>query len=74
MGGPNMQPMLKGMEDQLTVPYTEGVPNLHKFGFLSESVEVFSWMQPNPWSQKHEMLVFDSNIQSELMINQPFLD
>lgn len=74
MGGPNMQPLLKGMEDQLTVPYAEGVPNLHKFGFLSESVEVFSWMQSNPWSPKHEMLVFDSNVQSELLIDQPFLD
>lgn len=74
LGGPNIQPLLKDMEDQLTVPYTEGVPNLNKFGFLSESVEVFSWMQSNPWSPKHEMLVFDLNNQSALLIDQPFLD
>jgi cellulose synthase operon protein B len=74
MGGPNVQPLLKEVENQLAISYNEGIPNLSTFGFLSETVEAFSWMQSNPWSEKHQMLVFDLNSQAGQIFDETFLD
>jgi len=75
IGGPDVQPLLNDIREDLTVPYEDGAPNLQLFGFIPEAVEMFSWIQQNPWSDKqHSMFVFDHNAPENVTMDKKFLD
>ncbi|NYV65626.1 cellulose biosynthesis cyclic di-GMP-binding regulatory protein BcsB [Bacillus sp. Gen3] len=76
IGGPALQPLLNKVNDQLEITYKEkSKPDLNKYGFIPESVDLFSWIQPNPWSPKqNSILVLDHQISSTPLISKTFLD
>src|SRR5690606_23621002 len=75
VGGPDIQPLLKGKADKLIMPYDGGTPDLQSFGFLQEAMENVGWIQPSPWGNgKYAMLVFDRVDESNSYLDKVLLD
>lgn len=74
IGGPSIHPLLNEVKNDLLVTYELDKPNLNKFGFVTESVGNFAWVQSNPWSQtQHSILVFDSFMNKNNYFDESFL-
>ncbi|MEK3936258.1 cellulose biosynthesis cyclic di-GMP-binding regulatory protein BcsB [Sporosarcina sp. FSL W7-1349] len=75
VGGPDIQPLLKGKADKLIMPYDGGTPDLQSFGFVQEAMENVGWIQPSPWGNgKYSMLVFDRVDESNSYLDKVLLD
>ncbi|MGE7932969.1 cellulose biosynthesis cyclic di-GMP-binding regulatory protein BcsB [Viridibacillus arvi] len=60
IGGPNEQPLLQKKVNDLIVSYKGNKAVLSDEGFVSETVQQFSWIQKNPWSKGNDsILVID---------------
>ncbi|MEH6940237.1 cellulose biosynthesis cyclic di-GMP-binding regulatory protein BcsB [Bacillus sp. JJ722] len=75
IGGPKVQPLLNDVKDQLIIPYDNDAPQLSEFGFITETIKSFSWIQPNPWSkEQNNILVFDRTKQDAPYLEESFLN
>ncbi|WP_153723514.1 cellulose biosynthesis cyclic di-GMP-binding regulatory protein BcsB [Sporosarcina cascadiensis] len=73
IGGPNVQPALQEQSSKLAVAHENGKPDLAAAGFLRETTDAVSWIQPSLWGNKeYTMMVLesvegDSTVDSELL-------
>ncbi|MGE7919675.1 hypothetical protein ACQKM9_12095 [Viridibacillus sp. NPDC093762] len=74
IGGPNEQPLLQKNVNDLIVSYKGNKPVLSDEGFVSETVQQFSWIQKNPWSKgNNSILVMDHQGSTPDYIENNFL-
>ncbi|MEK5480561.1 cellulose biosynthesis cyclic di-GMP-binding regulatory protein BcsB [Viridibacillus sp. FSL R5-0888] len=75
IGGPNEQPLLQKKVNDLIVSYKGNKAVLSDEGFVSETVQQFSWIQENPWSKgNHSILVIDHQGSTPDFMENKFLD